>query len=147
MTTDKQQLTTFLFHRIDDGNEFFYKIQLTSESEVAANAECNPGTLKVTSLDGRTVWSLHPEPTGPSEEVVNITDIFMRILGGRRLEVCLNSLQLSVITLASDLPKEGRDFVSLQIKALLETIDGIKDDESPQLDAFDTKPKLTLVGS
>jgi len=87
------------------------------------------------------------KPTGPSEEVVNITDIFMRILGGRRLEVCLNSLQLSVITLASDLPKEGRDFVSLQMKALIETIEGITDEVIPQVDAFDTKPKLTLVGS
>ncbi len=49
---------TYLFHRLHEGKPFFYPVELTSESEVLPNVESNPGTVKVTTPDGRTVWSL-----------------------------------------------------------------------------------------
>ena len=56
MTTTEQ---TFLFHRKDaSGAPFFYPVTLPNEAEVLPNVQCNPGTVKVTTPDGRVVWSL-----------------------------------------------------------------------------------------
>jgi hypothetical protein len=49
---------TFIFHRLIDGKPYFYSVNLPNEAEVLPNVECNPGTLKVTTPDGRVVWSL-----------------------------------------------------------------------------------------
>ena len=49
---------TFLFHRLIEGKPFFYPVDLPNEGEVPSNVECNPGTLKVTTPEGRVVWSL-----------------------------------------------------------------------------------------
>ena len=68
-----------------------------------------------------------------TEEVANVTDIIMRVLSGRKLQVCLNSIAYAVITLTSDVPKEGRDYISSQIKRLSASIDEIEDEESPQM--------------
>ena len=48
----------FLFHRKDEHGEYFYPVDLPNEAEVLPNVECNPGTVKVTTPDGRVVWSL-----------------------------------------------------------------------------------------
>ena len=37
----------------------FYFLDLKDDAEAAANAECNPGTLKVKTSDGRLVWPLN----------------------------------------------------------------------------------------
>lgn len=58
MTTNKHTEQTFLFYRADVGREFFYPVKLPSESEVLPNVEANPGTTKVTTLDGRVVWRM-----------------------------------------------------------------------------------------
>lgn len=52
----------YLFHRADG----WYPLQLKSDTEARANAENNPGTLKVTEMDGlgRTVW-INPSPHQP----------------------------------------------------------------------------------
>lgn len=40
----------------DDG--LFYVIELNDDSEVKANAECNPGTVKVeNAITGELIWS------------------------------------------------------------------------------------------
>lgn len=45
-------MKTYLFHRA----EGFYPLVLADDADAKANAECNPGTLKVTTLDERVVW-------------------------------------------------------------------------------------------
>jgi len=42
----------YVFHRA----EGFYPIELKNDAEARKNAECNPGTLKVTTKSGRPVW-------------------------------------------------------------------------------------------
>ena len=49
---------TYLFHRLHDGKPFFYPVALANDREVLPNVIANPGTLKVTTTDGRVVWSL-----------------------------------------------------------------------------------------
>lgn len=49
---------TYLFHRLHEGAPFFYPVELENDDEVLPNVECNPGTVKVTDLDGRVIWSL-----------------------------------------------------------------------------------------
>ncbi len=34
----------------------FYPLQLGSDEEARANAECNPGTVRVETTGGRVVW-------------------------------------------------------------------------------------------
>jgi len=80
-------------------------------------------------------------------ETVFVTDIIMRVLAGRNLKVCLDSLASAIFTLASDVEQEGRDYIASQTANLSESISKIKDEESPQMDAFDNKPKLSLVNS
>ena len=48
----------YLFHRLHEGKPFFYPVDLPREADVIPNVECNPGTVKVTTPDGRVVWSL-----------------------------------------------------------------------------------------
>jgi len=52
---------TYLFHRLHEGKPFFYAVDLPNDDEVLPNVECNPGTVKVTTPDGRVVWSLQDE--------------------------------------------------------------------------------------
>ena len=49
---------TYIFHRLHEGKPYFYTVDLTNDAEVLPNVECNPGTLKVTTPDGRVVWTL-----------------------------------------------------------------------------------------
>jgi len=51
-------MNTYFFHRLHEGKPFFYPVQLKDDSEVLPNVECNPGTIKVTTPDGRVVWSM-----------------------------------------------------------------------------------------
>ena len=44
----------YIFHR----EGMFYPLELGSDEEAVANAQCNPGTLKVTLPDGQIVWPL-----------------------------------------------------------------------------------------
>ena len=49
--------------------EGFYPLELTSDDEARANAECNPGTLRVENQNGETVWpnsliGTNPRPKG-----------------------------------------------------------------------------------
>lgn len=48
----------YLFFRLMDGEPFFYPVELDNDAEVLPNVESNPGTTKVTTMDGRVVWSL-----------------------------------------------------------------------------------------
>jgi hypothetical protein len=36
--------------------DVFYMIDLRDDADACANAECNPGTVRVESHDGRVVW-------------------------------------------------------------------------------------------
>jgi hypothetical protein len=49
---------TYLFHRKDKDGEFFYPVDCWNDTDALAHVECNPGTIKVTTPDGRVVWSL-----------------------------------------------------------------------------------------
>jgi hypothetical protein len=49
---------TYIFHRIHNGKPVFYPVELPNDAEVLPNVESNPGTTKVTTPDGRIVWSL-----------------------------------------------------------------------------------------
>lgn len=51
-------MTTYLFFRMHEGREFFYPVQLRNDADVLPNVELNPGTVKVTTEDGRVVWTL-----------------------------------------------------------------------------------------
>ncbi|WP_439448649.1 hypothetical protein [Stenotrophomonas sp. ATs4] len=42
--------------------EGFYPVALKDDADAVANAECNPGTLRVEDLDGRQVWPLALQP-------------------------------------------------------------------------------------
>lgn len=44
---------TYLFHRLHAGEPFFYPVAIELESQVIDHVEANPGTIKVTDLDGR----------------------------------------------------------------------------------------------
>lgn len=45
-------MTLYVFFR----EGMFYPIELRDDADACANAECNPGTLRVESHDGRIVW-------------------------------------------------------------------------------------------
>ena len=51
---------TVIFFREMNGQEMFYPIQLSglkpTADEVAAHAECNPGTLRVENVEGKILW-------------------------------------------------------------------------------------------
>jgi len=49
---------TYLFYRLHEGESFFYPVELENDAEVLPNVESNPGTVKVTTVDGRVVWSI-----------------------------------------------------------------------------------------
>lgn len=52
--------TVYTFHRADG----FYPITLKSDERAVANAECNPGTLRVVNeITGKTVWQCPDQPT------------------------------------------------------------------------------------
>ena len=52
-------MTTYLFYRLNQaGDQFFYPVELAGDGEVLPNVESNPGTVKVTTLNGRIVWRL-----------------------------------------------------------------------------------------
>ena len=53
-------MKTYIFHRGDK----WYPIELKDDKHAIANAKCNPGTTKVTTLDKRVVW---PTKKNPSE--------------------------------------------------------------------------------
>lgn len=37
---------------------FFYPIELNDDNDAKANAECNPGTMRVEDMEGRIVWEV-----------------------------------------------------------------------------------------
>lgn len=51
----------YIFHRGDK----WYPLELKDDKTAIANAKCNPGTTKVTTLDKRVVW---PTKMNPSED-------------------------------------------------------------------------------
>lgn len=54
----------YIFHRA----EGFYPLSLGSDAEAVANAECNPGTIKVTDSDNRTVFEAAPGSFGSAAQ-------------------------------------------------------------------------------
>jgi len=51
-------MTTYLFHRLVNGEPFFYPVALIHEMHLVEHIVLNPGTLKVTDLAGNVIWSL-----------------------------------------------------------------------------------------
>ena len=51
-----ERQTPYLFFR----KHTFYTIPMKDDADAIANAECNPGTIRVEDMDCRTVW-LSPE--------------------------------------------------------------------------------------
>jgi len=49
---------TVIFHRLLRGEPYFYPVNLIYESHLIEHIELNPGTTKVTDLDGNVLWSL-----------------------------------------------------------------------------------------
>ena len=47
----------YVFFRTMDGEVFFYPVELADDADAKANAECNPGTIKVENIAGKIVWS------------------------------------------------------------------------------------------
>ena len=60
--------TTLVFFRMDGDEEVFYPLDIppmpgdhpgrTIEEIARANAECNPGTIRVEDIDGHVLWQL-----------------------------------------------------------------------------------------
>lgn len=46
----------YIFFRNTNGEERWYPVELTDDEEARRNAECNPGTVRVETLDERKVW-------------------------------------------------------------------------------------------
>jgi hypothetical protein len=46
-------MNTYIFHRGD----MWYPIELENDEIAVKNAECNPGTTKVTDINGKEIWS------------------------------------------------------------------------------------------
>lgn len=62
MFCNDQSKELYLFHRA----EGWYPLELKNEDEARANAECNPGTLKVTNaITEELVWIYLPEDYKP----------------------------------------------------------------------------------
>lgn len=74
MSTATQQPQTFLFHREVRGEPFFYPITLADEKHVPFHVFANPGTLKVTTPDGRIVWSLLAETIAKQQSTLSAFD-------------------------------------------------------------------------
>jgi hypothetical protein len=55
---DKIKMQTYLFHRMHEGKPFFYPVDCWNDADVLVHVERNPGTTKVTTPNGRVVWSL-----------------------------------------------------------------------------------------
>lgn len=47
----------YIFFRNSDGKETWYPVELYDDEEAKRNAECNPGTVRVETLEQRIVWS------------------------------------------------------------------------------------------
>lgn len=47
---------SYLFHRLHEGKPVFYPVECWNDVDAVAHVEVNPGTLKVTTPDGRVVW-------------------------------------------------------------------------------------------
>jgi len=47
-----ERKTPYIFFR----KEGFYPIDMKDDADAKANAECNPGTLRVEDIHGRVVW-------------------------------------------------------------------------------------------
>lgn len=56
--TDRR--TIYVFVR----EEGFYPLELANDEEARANAECNPGTLRVENLNGESAWTPIPQKEG-----------------------------------------------------------------------------------
>ena len=48
--------TIYTFHRLNDGAEYFYPVELADDEDARSNAESNPGTIRVEDIEGRVVW-------------------------------------------------------------------------------------------
>ena len=53
-------MAVYIFFRPEG---FFYPITLRDDADARANAECNPGTVKVEDMKGRVVWAPLPAAT------------------------------------------------------------------------------------
>ena len=56
MNTTRKLTQIYTFHRMTDGEEFFYPMELDDDADARANAEINPGTIRVQDFWGRVVW-------------------------------------------------------------------------------------------
>jgi hypothetical protein len=52
-------MQVYLFHRSHKGVPFFYPVELVDDADAVNNAVHNPGTVKVTDVDGNLIW---PKP-------------------------------------------------------------------------------------
>lgn len=52
-------METYVFFRIhpETNLEMFYPVDLKDDDDAVANAEANPGTLRVETVEGREVWN------------------------------------------------------------------------------------------
>ena len=50
----------YIFHRSGNDGAFFYPVDLKDDADALENVKCNPGTTKVTTPEGRTVWEGDP---------------------------------------------------------------------------------------
>jgi len=51
-------MKSYIFYR----EKNWYVIDLKDDKDAIANAKCNPGTIKVETLDKRVVWPIKMEP-------------------------------------------------------------------------------------
>lgn len=47
-----ERRTPYVFFRKD----MWYPIEMKDDADACANAECNPGTMRVEDISGRVVW-------------------------------------------------------------------------------------------
>ena len=77
-----------------------------------------------------------------SAEVYQMTDIMMRILAGRSLSICASIFASGYMSIAENLPADGRKYLTDNLKQLVQDIDAIED---PQQDLIDSPSEPAVI--
>ena len=65
---------------------------------------------------------------------INISaDMISRILGGRAFPVCMEAMFLVIEAMAGSVPKEGRDYLALKLRAFADRIEKLESEESEDI--------------
>jgi hypothetical protein len=89
---------------------------------------------------------MNNQPTPEQQaQVYALTDIMMRILAGRPLSICTSVFASGYMSIAENLPTDGRKYLTDNLKQLVQDIEAIEDPQQDLIDGPAVPFKPTLV--